>query len=84
MTPPTDSHGWPESERFDCATEDGTKHTVVVRKEPPRQVRTLDGVHQVSGGHAAHFTSEGLHVNPSREDPDEFTIVETNEVVRKL
>jgi hypothetical protein len=84
MTPPTDPHGWPEHARFDCAADDGTKHTIIVRKEPPQQVRTLDGVHTVGGGHLAHFTSKGLHVNPSRDNEGEFTVAETNQVLRKI
>jgi hypothetical protein len=84
MTPRTDPHDWPEQQRFDCVSDSGTKHTLIVRREPAQQIRTLDGVATAGGGHLAYFTAGGFHLNPIGEDPVEFTVAETQEVIRKV
>ena len=84
MTPPTDPYGWPEHARFDCVAEDETKHTVIVRKEPQQYARTLSGIRPVDGGHIACFLTNGTPLNATGLEPTEFTVFDTNEVLRKI
>lgn len=81
---------WPEIARYEGVDTSGKPHTIIVLGEPGKWVKTLGGTQFIKGYHRAYKTATGLYLNPTKpaepSDPycDEFAVLDSKEIIRKV